>query len=241
MRKLFSNELNQLHDQFMEMGINTSEQIYQATRAFTLHDNNLAKEVIENDKGTNRQEISLEKEAFDFIALQQPVATDLRIIMVILKASSDLERIGDHAVSIAEETIRGESDKRLPIIEKNVADMTAQIRKMLEQAMDSYVRNDEQAARQVAESDLEVDKQYILTRSLVTESIQKNLMSANVGSSYLMVDRLLERIGDHIVNLAEWTVYSTTGKMVELNQGKHNGEMLAKMIANDQKNNKRSI
>lgn len=118
MRKLFSSELNRLHDQFMQMGINTSEQIYQATKAFNLHDNKLAKEVIDNDQNTNGEEIRLEKEAFDFIALQQPVATDLRIIMVILKASSDLERIGDHAVSIAHETIRGETDQRLPIVEK---------------------------------------------------------------------------------------------------------------------------
>ncbi|WP_300560981.1 phosphate signaling complex protein PhoU, partial [Companilactobacillus sp.] len=216
MRKLFSSELNQLHDQFMQMGINTSEQIYQATKAFTMHDNNLAKEVIENDQNTNGEEVHLEKEAFDFIALQQPVATDLRIIMVILKASSDLERIGDHAVSIAQETIRGESDRRLPIVEKNIADMTAQIRTMLEQALDSYVRNDVELARSVAKEDLKVDKSYILTRSLVTDSIQDGYVTAHMGSSYLMVDRMLERIGDHIVNLAEWTVYVATGEMVEL-------------------------
>lgn len=230
MRELFSKELNQLHDQFMQMGINTSKQIYQATRAFTLHDNKLAKEVIENDQNTNGEEIRLEKEAFDFIALQQPVATDLRIIMVILKASSDLERIGDHAVSIAEETIRGEMDQRLPIVEKNIADMTAQIRTMLEQGLDSYIRNDENDARAVAKEDLIVDRQYDLTRSLVTNSIQ-------MGSSYLMVDRMLERIGDHIVNLAEWTVYSSSGKMVELNEGKRNSEVLAKLAEDEQEKN----
>lgn len=230
MRELFSKELNQLHDQFMQMGINTSKQIYQATRAFTLHDNKLAKEVIENDQNTNGEEIRLEKEAFDFIALQQPVATDLRIIMVILKASSDLERIGDHAVSIAEETIRGEMDQRLPIVEKNIADMTAQIRTMIEQGLDSYIRNDENDARAVAKEDLIVDRQYDLTRSLVTNSIQ-------MGSSYLMVDRMLERIGDHIVNLAEWTVYSSSGKMVELNEGKRNSEVLAKLAEDEQEKN----
>lgn len=237
MRELFSKELNQLHDQFMQMGINTSKQIYQATRAFTLHDNKLAKEVIENDQNTNGEEIRLEKEAFDFIALQQPVATDLRIIMVILKDSSDLERIGDHAVSIAEETIRGEMDQRLPIVEKNIADMTAQIRTMLEQGLDSYIRNDENDARAVAKEDLIVDRQYDLTRSLVTNSIQMGSMTANMGSSYLMVDRMLERIGDHIVNLAEWTVYSSSGKMVELNEGKRNSEVLAKLAEDEQEKN----
>ncbi len=230
MRKLFSSELSQLHDQFMQMGINTSEQIYQATKAFTTHDNNLAKEVIQNDQNTNGEEVHLEREAFDFIALQQPVATDLRIIMVILKASSDLERIGDHAVSIAQETIRGEMDDRLSIVEKNIADMTSQIRAMLEEALDSYVRNDDKAARNVAQNDLQVDKQYIITRTLITDSIQNGILSASMGSSYLMVDRMLERIGDHIVNLAEWTVYSATGEMVELNQGKHNSTMIARLI-----------
>lgn len=230
MRKLFSNELNRLHDQFMQMGINTSEQIYQATKAFNMHDNNLAKEVIEDDQNTNGEEINLEKEAFDFIALQQPVATDLRIIMVILKASSDLERIGDHAVSIAQETIRGESDHRLPTVEQKIADMTSQIRTMLEQAMDSYVRNDVDLAKSIAEEDLNVDKKYIMTRAVVTDAIQDGEITAKMGSSYLMVDRLLERIGDHIVNLAEWTVYVATGEMVELNQGKRNGDMLAQLM-----------
>lgn len=230
MRKLFSNELNRLHDQFMQMGINTSEQIYQATKAFTTNDNTLAKEVIEDDQNTNSKEVCLEKEAFDFIALQQPVATDLRIIMVILKASSDLERIGDHAVSIAQETIRGETDHRLPTVEQKIADMTSQIRTMLEQALDSYVRNDAELARSIAREDLHVDKKYIMTRALVTDAIQDGEITAKMGSSYLMVDRLLERIGDHIVNLAEWTVYVATGEMVELNQGKRNGDMLAQMM-----------
>ncbi|AKP67513.1 phosphate signaling complex protein PhoU [Companilactobacillus ginsenosidimutans] len=237
MRKLLSSELAQLHDQFMQMGINTSEQIYQATKAFTTHDKKLAKEVIENDQNTNREEVSLEKEAFDFIALQQPVATDLRVIMVILKASSDLERIGDHAVSIAQETIRVDKNGRLPIVEKRIADITAKIRTMLEQALDSYVRNDQEAARDVAKEDLKVDKQYITTRTLITNAMQSDVLHANTGSSYLMVDRMLERIGDHIVNLAEWTVYSSTGELTELNQGKHNDELINQLIDEDNDEN----
>ncbi|MFD1470956.1 phosphate signaling complex protein PhoU [Companilactobacillus mishanensis] len=233
MRKLFSSELGKLHEQFLEMGVNTSEQIYQATKAFTTHDKTLAKEVVENDQSTNGEEVHLEKEAFDFIALQQPVATDLRIIMVILKASSDLERIGDHAVTIAQETIRGETDLRLPIIEKNIADMTVQIRRMLEMALDSYIRNDEKAARQVADEDLIIDKHYVITRNMITDSVQNGFMQANTGSSYLMVDRMLERIGDHIVNLAEWTVYIGTGEMVELNRGKRNPGLVEELIEKD--------
>lgn len=92
----------------------------------------MAQSVIDEDVQTNTDEMKLEKQALSLIALQQPVATDFRVIISILKASSDLERIGDHAVSIARETIRVKGNPRIPKVEKSIAKMTEEVRHMLE-------------------------------------------------------------------------------------------------------------
>ena len=103
MHEIFYDELRKLNVRFMEMGINVSEQIYRSTKAFIEHDKELANEVVSDDREINGGEMQLENQALKLIALQQPVASDFRTIVSVLKASSDLERIGDHAVSIAKE------------------------------------------------------------------------------------------------------------------------------------------
>ncbi|KRM10743.1 phosphate uptake regulator PhoU [Paucilactobacillus suebicus DSM 5007 = KCTC 3549] len=234
MNELFSDELKKLKWHFMEMGINVSEQIYQSTKAFIDHDRQLAQSVIDNDQKTNDEETNLEMQALNLIALKQPVAEDFRSIISILKASSDLERVGDHAVNIARETIRVSGSQRVPAIEGSIADMTASVRSMLEKVLDAYVHSDEDIARQVAKSDLEVDKQYILIRDNITAAMRQNADTVTASSSYLMVSRLLERVGDHIVNLAEWIVYNSTGELTELNPGKSDPEMLHTLLNNEE-------
>lgn len=232
MHELFADELKKLQGRFMEMGINVSEQIYQSTKSFIDHDKELAKQVIDEDQQTNEEEVKLEEQALKLIALQQPVATDFRIIISILKASSDIERMGDHAVGIARETIRVKGNPRVDKIEAELNDMTILVRKMLEQALDAYVHTDEKSAREVAQMDLQIDKHYVTIRQQITEAMKKEPETFTANSSYIGVSRLLERIGDHIVNLAEWIVYNKTGQISELNPGKSNPK-LVQQILND--------
>lgn len=201
----------------MEMGINVSEQIYRSTKAFIEHDKELANKVVSDDQEINGGEMQLENQALKLIALQQPVASDFRTIVSVLKASSDLERIGDHAVSIAKETILVKGNPRVPQIEEKISAMTADIRKMLEQVLDAYVKADEKSARNIAQEDKKLDEQYKVCRNLIVKEMQHETKTAVATSSYLLVARLLERIGDHIVNLSEWIVYSKNGHLVELN------------------------
>ena len=201
----------------MEMGINVSEQIYRSTKSFIEHDKELANEIVNDDQEINSGEIQLENQALKLIALQQPVASDFRTIISVLKASSDLERIGDHAVSIAKETILVKGNPRVPQIEEKISAMTADIRKMLEQVLDAYVKADEKSARNIAQEDKKIDEQYKFCRDLIVKEMQHETKTAVATSSYLLVVRLLERIGDHIVNLSEWIVYSKNGHLVELN------------------------
>ena len=217
MNEIFYDELRKLNVRFMEMGINVSEQIYRSTKSFIEHDKELANEIVNDDQEINSGEIQLENQALKLIALQQPVASDFRTIVSVLKASSDLERIGDHAVSIAKETILVKGNPRVPQIEEKISAMTADIRKMLEQVLDAYVKADEKSARNIAQEDKKIDEQYKVCRDLIVKEMQHETKTAVATSSYLLVARLLERIGDHIVNLSEWIVYSKNGHLVELN------------------------
>lgn len=105
LRTQFEEELLNLHNQFYEMGMMVSSAVHKSVRAYIKHDKILAQEVIENDININNMETRLEKKSFEMIALQQPVTTDLRMIITVMKASSDLERMADHAVSVAKSTI----------------------------------------------------------------------------------------------------------------------------------------
>lgn len=231
MRELFDDELKKLHGRFVEMGLTISEQIYKSTTAFIEHDKKAAQEVIDADDETNSDEMKLEKQALSLIALQQPVATDFRVIISILKASSDLERIGDHAVSMARETIRVKGNPRIPKVEKQIAKMTEEVRNMLESALDAYVKSDADAAKKLSDNDVKVDEQYLLIRDEITEAVESDTATVAASSSYYMVIKLLERIGDHVVNLAEWIVYSAAGQIVELNPGKSNPELVDKLYS----------
>ncbi|WP_283679578.1 phosphate signaling complex protein PhoU [Lentilactobacillus sp. Marseille-Q4993] len=231
MRKLFVDELKRLHVRFSEMGINVNEQIYNATTAFINHDKVVAKEVITNDNNTDSEEMNLEKQALELIALQQPVATDFRVIISILKASSDLERIGDHAVGIARETILEKGEERVPEVEKEIALMTNKIREMLGGVLDAYSETDADKAGEVAKDDIIVDQLYLEIREKIIQALKQNPKVAKASSSYLLVIKLLERIGDHIVNIAEWIVYSSDGKIVELNPGKSDPKLLREIVS----------
>ena len=113
LRSQFEEDLEKLHNQFYAMGQEVLSQINRTVRAFVTHDRDLAKEVIEDDAEVNEYEVKLEKKSFEMIALQQPVSQDLRTVLTVLKAVSDLERMGDHAVSIAKAAIRMKGEQRI--------------------------------------------------------------------------------------------------------------------------------
>ncbi len=129
LRTQFEEELLNLHNQFYEMGMMVSSAVHKSVRAYIKHDKILAQEVIENDININNMETRLEKKSFEMIALQQPVTTDLRMIITVMKASSDLERMADHAVSVAKSTIRVKGQTRIPEIEKEISDMSDYVKK----------------------------------------------------------------------------------------------------------------
>lgn len=218
MRTTFEEQLNNLHLRFSEMGMMASEAIMKSVKAYVDHDKALAKEVIKNDHIINKREMDLEKESFEMIALQQPVTSDLRMIVTVLKASSDLERMGDHAVSIAQETIRVKGETRIPEIEKLIAEMGDITTSIVEDSLEAYLKRDSKMAEEVANRDV---REHYLSAKINKMSIaemQKEGDYVLSGSSYMLVSSYLERAGDYATNICEWVVYLNTGHVVELNQ-----------------------
>ena len=230
MGAIFNDELKRLRGHFMEMGIDASEQIYQATKAFTEHDPALANQVLTTDNKINDEEVSLEKEALKLMALQQPVASDFRKIISILKASSDIERLGDYATHIARAAINLSDREHNEQIEGQIEKMMLIVREMLERVLDAYAQTNEQAAYEVAKEDLRVDMIYVQQQQAILTALAKAGGNVKTYGDYLAVIRYLERSGDHIVNLAEWIIYIGSGKLVELNPGKADPTMVERKL-----------
>lgn len=216
MHAIFLEELEKLNKRFIDLGLQVSEQIYLATKSFIDHDRDLAKQVIETDQKINDRQIAIVEESLKLIALQQPVATDFRKIIAISNASTDLERLSDHAESIARETIRVKGEQRIIQIETEIEAMALQVRRMLEQVLEAYLRGDQDLARDIARLDTEVDRRHHQLYNLILGAMKRDAKTVTADTSYLTVIRLLERIGDHIINVAEWVIYRETGKTTEL-------------------------
>lgn len=217
LRTQFEEELLNLHNQFYEMGMMVSSAVHKSVRSYIKHDKVLAKEVIENDTNINDMEIRLEKKSFEMIALQQPVTTDLRMIITVMKASSDLERMADHAVSVAKSTIRVKGQTRIPEIEKEISDMSDYVKKMVDNVLVAYVKTDEKDARTIANMDQRVNDYFNRIYNATIQNMESNPETVISGTDYLNVASYLERIGDYVTNICEWIVYLATGKITELN------------------------
>ncbi|WP_118833255.1 phosphate signaling complex protein PhoU [Streptococcus pneumoniae] len=216
LRSQFEEDLEKLHNQFYAMGQEVLSQINRTVRAFVTHDRDLAKEVIEDDSEVNEYEVKLEKKSFEMIALQQPVSQDLRTVLTVLKAVSDVERMGDHAVAIAQATIRMKGEERIPAVEEEIKKMGREVKSVVEAALDLYLNGSVDDAYRVASMDEQINHYFETIRDLATEEIKKNPEAIVTGRDYFQVISYLERIGDYAKNICEWVVYFETGKIVEL-------------------------
>ncbi|WEV60205.1 phosphate signaling complex protein PhoU [Streptococcaceae bacterium ESL0729] len=216
LRTQFEGELNKLHNQFYSMGTQVSAQLNKAVRAFVSHDQELADEVILDDEAINYLETKLEKKSLEMIALQQPVSNDLRTIITVLKASSDLERMGDHVTSIARSIINLDGEERIESVEEDITIMGEKVKNIVDAALNAYMQGDEERARDIATWDNDVDEMFSEIQNKVLEGMKSNTETIHTGKEYIMTLMYLERIGDYAKNLCEWIVYLKTGKIVEL-------------------------
>ncbi|MGX4644818.1 MULTISPECIES: phosphate signaling complex protein PhoU [Holzapfeliella] len=217
MRSNFEKELHELHDNFGRMGRLVSENIGRAVKSFIDHDKQQAQYVIDTDPSINGIEVDLEKKSFEMIALQQPVTTDLRNIVTIMKASSDLERMADHAVSIAKATIKVKGEARVYGIEDEIAHTADLVIQLVIDALEAYRVQDDQWAREISKQDISIDKQAKKINAHIISEMKKDPDTILGNTYYMLVTSYLERIGDYATNICEWVVYLKTGKLIELN------------------------
>lgn len=176
----------------------------------------LAKEVIQGDQKADEQNQMIEKKCMELLALQQPMAGDLRRIIGVLKIGIDLERIGDLAVDVARVTIQLRDKSRMTKLEY-IPGMADIARKMLEQSMEALRDDDADLARQTTKWDYEIDRLYVKTRDKLLKIVIENPEFINEAISLLMVNRQIERAGDHICNICEAIVYMVEAKREHLN------------------------
>ena len=216
LRVQFEEDLEKLHNQFYAMGNEVLSQINRTVRAFVTHDRELARQVIEDDAEVNDYEVKLEKKSLEINALQQPVSQDLRTVITVLKASSDLERMGDHAVSIAKATVRMKGEVRIESVEDAISKMGRDVKNFVEETLNVYLNGNVDQAYAVAAMDEKINQYFDDIRDLATEEIKQNPELIVTGRDYFQVISYLERIGDYAKNICEWVVYFETGKIIEL-------------------------
>ena len=219
MRQYFDEELADLDTSFKEMGLLVSETLGRAVQAFLDHDRATAQEIIDGDKAINQREIALEKKTFEMIALYQPVTTDLREIVTILKAVSVLERMGDQARNIANSTIRVKGTKHIASVEKELGEIGEQVATMVSRVMDYYVKNDALGAETIAEENQSWSNRAAKVRLDSVKGMKDDPELVDSAADYLVIAGYLKRIGDYTIDIAEWIVYKRTGKIIELNPG----------------------
>ena len=209
----YENELQELKQTILFLGGTAEEMIDQALHALVDRDPDLARRVIDTDRSVDAAELKVDHLCLGLLALRQPAGSDLRFITTALKMVTDLERIGDLAVNIAERAIELNEEPPLkPYID--IPRMAAAVRGMVRQSLDAFVNRDAEQARAVLGADDAVDKLNVqLFRELLTYMIEepKNVSRA---MRITFIAKYLERIGDHATNIAQMVIFMCEGRDV---------------------------
>jgi phosphate transport system protein len=212
--KQFDAELEAVRSRVLQMGGLVEEQIVKAVDALASGDIAVLDAVIADDHRVNAMEVGLDESCSHIIARRQPAASDLRLVMAVIKTITDLERIGDEAEKIARmgKLIHAAERMHMPRLElKHVAGLALT---MLRKALDAFARLDVNAAREVVKQDRGVDDEFrSILRQLIT-FMMEDPRTITHSLEILFVAKAIERIGDHAKNMAEYVVYMVEGRDV---------------------------
>ncbi|MGN0371574.1 MAG: phosphate signaling complex protein PhoU [Enterocloster sp.] len=211
-RLTYEHELGELNKDLKEMAHMVENAIGQTFAAFEDQDFAKAEDIIKGDRNINDMERAIESRCLSLILRQQPVAGDLRQVSTALKVVTDLERIGDHASDIAELILRIRTEHAYHIV-KHLPAMAAAAQKMVREAIEAFIAQDLDAALEIIKEDDEVDALFNQVKSEVIRLLKNSPDQADQGIDLLMVAKYLERVGDHAVNVCEWTQFSMTGAL----------------------------
>jgi phosphate transport system protein len=206
--------IERLKKRILELSAVVEDRVYQAVKAVDSRDARLADIVVKGDNSVDLMEVEVEEECLKMLALHQPVATDLRFIVAVLKINNDLERIGDLAVNIAS---RAQSLSKIttpPLAHIDFQDVQGKVQRMLRKSLEALVNLDEVLAKEVCASDDEVDEINRSVYKQVISAIKEHPADVDRLILYVSVSRNLERIADHTTNIAEDVLYMIRGEIV---------------------------
>ena len=215
-RTTLDRDLQAVQDDLLRLGSLIDTAVARSLQALADRNADLARQIVADDARVNALRFQIEEECFALIATQQPAARDLRAAVAAMNIVSDLERMADHAAGIAEIVLRmGDEPLLKPLID--MPRMAEECREMLRQALDAYVKHDVELARAVAARDDVIDGLYKqIFRELLSYMLEDPRTTTR--ALYLLFSaHNLERIGDHITNIAERVIFMTSGEMKELN------------------------
>lgn len=207
-------EINKLKKMLFEMATSVEEMIAKSVKALEENNMILAEEVIKSDQVVNEMEVDIDNQCIRILALYHPEAEDLRTVTMIMKINNDLERIGDHAVNIAEMTkYLADKPPVKPLID--IPKMAEKAIEMLQESLDSFVNKDADLAVEVCKKDDEVDAlEPQIVRELITYMISDPL-TIDRALTLILIARGLERVADLATNIAEDTYYISSGKILK--------------------------
>lgn len=203
---MLERELNILRDRLLLMGGETELALQRAMHALVQRDSDVANQVLENDRVIDRLELEIDRLSVEVLTLRRPVARELRMVISIFKITPVLERIADHATSIARAALELNDEPEL----KNYAELSEMAERtleMLQDALDAFTSNDSEKARLLIAKDEEVDKIYDRLVSELLETMSQDAAKSKRLARLLFVAKNLERIGDYVKDVCELTVY----------------------------------
>ena len=209
MRNRFDRQLEQLHEELMEMGSMCEEVIRKTSRVLETGEKEMAKDIRKEDARIDEQERLIESLCLKLLLQQQPVAKDLRKVSAALKMITDMERIGDQAEDIAEiiSFLHGHQAEDNDLL-REMAKATI---RMVTESVDAYVKCDTMLAEQVIAEDDTVDGYFTQVKERLIGKIAQDPADGEYALDLLMIAKYFERIGDHATNIAEWVIFSVTG------------------------------
>ncbi len=213
MQRHFHEELGALQQTLLAMGGLVEDQIRRAMRALIERDEALAQDVIDRDRQVNVYDVEIDEKSVELLALHQPTAGDLRFITTAMKIVTDLERIGDQAVNIAQRALELNLEPQLkPYID--LPRMAENAQRMVKESLDAFVNRDTELARRVIGEDNEVDslKEQVFRELLTYMMADPKTIPRAI--RLILISRFLERVADHATNIAEMVIYMVESKMV---------------------------
>ena len=211
----FHEQLASLKQRLLEMSERAERLVELAVEALLTKDKEKADAVIAGDREVDALEVEVERLAVSLLALQQPIARDLRFIVSAIKISSDLERVGDHAVNIAQSAQRLIAERSTIIPDPEIEDMARRARAMLSDALDAFVRADGALGREVCKADDHVDALHNSVFRILLTHMMADARAINPSLELLLVSRNLERVADLATNIGEDAVFLAEGKQIK--------------------------